>query len=327
MFHPSPTMQETMKVIGCDFGASSKAGLQAKKTILIEAERVADKTYRCHDTGRNKRLVSHRKLQKKGSSAGWKHNRAGWTIADLADSLANDASVMAAGFDFPFSIPVSLLQSATFAQVVQQQTFGNRTTWVAFLKRQLTLHFETEHASSTLTCLRKVDAWKRQTFWQNRQTDQIAKAQPPLKHVYQNVFNMTLLGNLLLAKLEVAGFTTVLSKRQLGLSIRPCVEAYPALVAKRIGVMGSYKQQPQQCIQKAVDWLAQQGITLQLTDKLKTACETYQTAENDFDAADALLCLVTSICVLEGQAEILVGSADETVQLQEGGIVVPAVKS
>lgn len=318
---------ETRFVVGCDFGASSKAGQQAKKTILIEAERVSDGIYRCHNSGRNERLVSSSQLSNQRSSASWKQNRAGWTIADLAKSLANDSSIAAAAFDFPFSIPIQLLQSTAFSETVGEKPFQIRANWVAFLKQQLTLQFETSKASATLTCLRKVDAWKQQAFWQKRQTDQAAKAQPPLKHLYQNVFNMTVLGTLLLADLEASGYTTILAQSQLSLANRACVEAYPAMVAKRIGITGSYKQHPKQCIQKAITWLAKQGITLQLSDHLKTACETYRTAENDYDAADAFLCLVTSICVLEGLAEILTGTASDAVQKQEGGIVVPMLPS
>lgn len=103
------TKHDPMVVIGCDFRASSKAGLQAKKTILIEAERIADKTYRCHNTGRNERLVTKCQFPPKRLSASWKQNRPCWTIVDLADSLAHDPFIAAAAFDFPFSIPWSLL--------------------------------------------------------------------------------------------------------------------------------------------------------------------------------------------------------------------------
>lgn len=312
-----------MFVIGCDFGASSKAGLQAKKTVLIEAQRVSDKTYRCHESGRNQRLLDHNPLSSKRSSSNWRDNRAGWTIADLAESLASDQSIAAAAFDFPFSIPIQLLESTEFAEAVDQHPFQTRTNWVRFLKQQLTLRFDTTKASATLTCLHKVDAWKQQTFWQKRHTDNVARAQPPLKHLYQNVFNMTVLGAMLLAELEAAGFAIILTESQLRLKNRPCVEAYPAMVARRIGVIKSYKQQPKRCLEKAVEWLADQGITLQLPDSLKIACSTYQTATHDYDAADALLCLVTSICVAEGLAEILSGTAESIVQEQEGGIVVP----
>lgn len=310
-------------VVGCDFGASSKAGLQAKKTVLIEAERLSKGLYQCHEFGRNARLLRHQQLPEKRSAGSWQNQRLGWTIADLADSLAADQSIAVAAFDFPFSIPVELLDSVEFAAAVGQKTFQTRANWAAFLRKELTLRFDSTKASAALTCLSKVTAWKQQAFWQKRQTDHLAKAQPPLKHLYQSVFNMTVLGTLLLADLESTGMAIVLTERQLAAKKRRCVEAYPALVAKRIGIVGSYKQQPAQCIQKAIAWLALRGITLQLPDNLKTACQNYQTAENDYDAADAFLCLVTSICVQEDLAEILIGTAKTSTQLEEGGIVVP----
>lgn len=312
-----------MLVVGCDFGASARAGLQAQKTVLVEAHRVAERSYQCHESGRNQRLLtcvnaSHKPLPKR-----WQDRRAGWTIAELTKSLVADSSIISAAFDFPFSIPMQLLESAEFAAEVDEPTFRKRTDWVHFLAEHLSLQFDTDKASSALTCLKKVEAWKQQAYWKKRQTDHIAKAQPPLKHLYQNVFNMTVLGALLLEQLEGAGMTTVLTASQLNANQRRCVEAYPAMVARRIGVTGSYKQQPDQCVQKAIDWLAEQNIELQMPDSLKIACSTYQTAQHDYDAADAVLCLVTSICVIEGLAEMLIEPSDSAAQVEEGGIVVP----
>ena len=49
-------MRETT-VLGCDFGASLRAGDQAKKNILIEAVRLGPRDYVVTPSGRNARLV------------------------------------------------------------------------------------------------------------------------------------------------------------------------------------------------------------------------------------------------------------------------------
>lgn len=169
-----------------------------------------------------------------------------------------------------------------------------------------------------------MNGWQQQAFWMNRQTDDVARAQPPLKHLYQNVFNMTFWESCRWlnwndpASRPFCPQVTYCRKP-------PCVEAYPALVAKRIGVDGSCKRQPEQCIEKGIARLAGQGVTMIWPDCLKAACITYQTAEGDYEAADAFLCLVTSICVVEGLSEMLIADARPAIQKQESGIVVPRV--
>lgn len=313
-----------MKVIGCDFGASAKVGEQARKTVLLEAVRTADRTYRCPLKGRNAQLLSFFRRSSERTS-NWKALRAGWTLDDLAQSLTDDSDVGVVAFDFPFSIPYTLLQSSTFAESVHQRRFKTRRAWVRFLHSALSLSVPTDRASETIAGLKTFDCWKTSLNWLKRATDQATSAQPPLKHLYQNVFNMTLLGSVLLHRLEKAGLATTLTPEDLKFHNRQSVETYPGLVARRIGVSGSYKQQPVECIQAGKRWLKSMNIKLAFPDQLKRACENYQSAPGDHDAADAFLCLVSAIAVAEGEAEMLTGSIPLKQQREEGGIVVPKV--
>jgi len=125
------------RVLGGDFGAPKKAGDQAKKIIVIEAIRLGKRRYAIESTGRNERLV--RAVSKQGP---WKQSRRGWTLPDILQSLSNDRSVLAAGFDFPFSIPVTLLNDAGFAQRLGQPPFLARNRWVDFVASRLRLEFD-----------------------------------------------------------------------------------------------------------------------------------------------------------------------------------------
>jgi hypothetical protein len=113
---------------GSDFGVPLKAGAQAKKTIAIEAFRTAVRRYEILATGRNERLVRER-----DDAQSWSCNRPGWTIPGLAESIRNDDTIMTAAFDFPFSIPLRLLQDAAFAGKVEEPVFGTRVKWVHFV--------------------------------------------------------------------------------------------------------------------------------------------------------------------------------------------------
>ena len=93
-------------IIGCDFGVPASAGQQSKKIILIEAVRVAERSYSIMPSGRNERL---RLSFTSTTSSEWQTRRPGWTVPSLSKSLALDPKVSVAAFDFPFSIPISLL--------------------------------------------------------------------------------------------------------------------------------------------------------------------------------------------------------------------------
>ena len=305
------------RLIGCDFGVPKKAGDQAKKIILIEAVQIGARHYAIKPDDRNERLVRNHTQQDS-----WKKRRRGWTLPDLADSLAADHSIRAAAFDFPFSIPLSLLKNEEFARRVNQKPFGTRERWASFVSKNLRLQFNGDKASSTLTDLAKFDTWRDKQFWKRRTSDVVTNASPSLKHKFQNVFAMTLGGIALLNRLDAGGCTIVLDEVDASLE-RSIFETYPREVASRVGFNGSYKQCPDDCLAKAEEYLNQNGITLDFDDRVRSFCQEYRTSGNDPDGADAFLCLVAAIAFSEGLAELCDGEASMEVLKQEGGIVVP----
>jgi len=306
------------RVAGCDFGVPRKAGDQAKKIILIEAVRVGDRRYIIEPTGRNGRLI--RPFVKGGP---WKHNRRGWTLPDLCQSLSNDHSVKACSFDFPFSIPQSLLSDAGFAQCLNQATFHTRHRWTEFITEHLSFRFDNNKANAAMKDLVRFDKWRDKHYWQKRSTDTATQGSPPLKHKFQNVFAMTIAGASLLYRLSSCQYTTVLDNAQV-VAEQSLFETYPREIANRIGFSGSYKNSPQACLKQAVSFLKSQGISLEFDEEVKHFCETYRTAGNDPDGADAFLCLVASICFYEGLAELCGGDAEPATLHEEGAIIVPA---
>src|SRR3990172_6645202 len=184
------------KVAGCDFGVPKTAGDQAKKIILIEAIWLGDRRYTIEPTGPNTRLVHE---FTRGNP--WKENRRGWTLPDLAESLSADRSVKTVAFDFPFSIPVSLLSDSGFAGRMNQATFLTRERWTSFVSGHLRLRFGDDQANAEVEDLARFNPWRDKAFWQRRATDVATSGSPPLKHKFQNVFAMTLAGNALLSHL------------------------------------------------------------------------------------------------------------------------------
>jgi hypothetical protein len=304
-------------VAGCDFGVPKKAGDQAKKIIFIEAIRLGKQHYAIEPTGRNERLI--RPFSKGGS---WKENRRGWTLPELYGSLSADTSLKAAAFDFPFSLPLTLLNDKEFARRLDQNPFLTRQRWVEFVSEHLDLKFENERANSTLKDLSRFDKWRDKQFWQRRSTDTATNGSPPLKHLFQNVFSMTLAGASLLSRLSSGQYTTVLEDAQMNAE-QSLFETYPREVAKRIGFTGSYKERPQDCLQQAVKFLDNRGIELEFDEQVRHFCETYRTSKTDPDGADAFLCLVAAICFYEGMAEMCSGGADAATLREEAAIIVP----
>ena len=81
-------------VLGSDFGAPATAGQQAKKVILIEAVRIAERSYAIRAAGRNSRL----RTTLDGPT--WRDRQPGWTIPELAESIARDPSVSVAASNY-----------------------------------------------------------------------------------------------------------------------------------------------------------------------------------------------------------------------------------
>lgn len=299
--------------IGCDFGAPRKAGDQAKKIIAIEAVEVGAKHFAIQDLGHNRRLLEP------------PNGRPGWTVPALRDALVNDRSVLIGAFDFPFSIPLSLLHSAAFALKMDvHEPFQNRREWAAVVASRLRLEFTREGPCGEMSDLTNFDAWRDSSFWHRRACDIATKACPPLKHVGQNLFSMTLAGTALLENIKNAGYEILLGQLP-SATRRVLFETYPSLVARRVGFQGSYKKEPGRCIETALLYLARQGIRLDFAPEIRSFCESYRTggSQRDPDGSDAFLCLVAAICYRAGVAEVVYGDATPSQREEEGGIVAP----
>jgi hypothetical protein len=307
------------RVAGCDFGVPKTAGDQARKIILIEAIWLGDRRYAIEPTGRNARLVHE---ATRGSP--WKERRRGWTLPELADSLSADRSVKAVAFDFPFSIPLSLLRDSDFARRMgRQRPFGTRERWAGFVESRLGLAFEDGRAGAEVEDLGNFGPWRDKAFWQRRATDVATSGSPPLKHRFQNVFAMTLAGNALLSHLAANGYTTVLDP--VHAPADQCVfETYPRAVANQIGFAGSYKRNAARCLGRALGFLHERSIRLDFDEQVRQFCLEYRTSGNDPDGADAFLCLIAAIAFHEGMVEICAGGADAATLREEGAVIVPA---
>lgn len=314
------------RAIGCDFSGNLTAGEQAKKTILIEAVRIGPKSWRIEPTGRNERLIRRPDRRKP-----WRHNRRGWTIAELADSLCQDSSIIAGGFDFPFSIPVTLLKDSAFAEACRGASrqppaaFGTRNRWMKFLRNQVQHTFGTTLASSKLKLPDAFEHIRDSRWWLKRATDIAASAQPPLKHQYQSMFNMTILGGRLLCGLKQAGYRQIPFDTATTPTHGPGVvfETYPALIARHLGFSGRYKREPIRCIDHVIGELTRRGISLAMDARVKRFCRNYRTAGGDPDAADAFLCLAASICYAQKDWELCADAATASQIGEEGAIIVP----
>lgn len=313
--------RECDSIVGCDFGVPKRAGDQAKKIILIEAIKVGNKHYAVRPFGRNAR--TRKWLTEK---RGWGHCLPGWTLPELLGSLVQEPTVVTAAMDFPFGVPQSLLNDQQFAGVAGRTTpFKSRNAWVDFLDEYLSLTFNTTKASGEMTDLSNFDYWRTDSrFWHRRGSDVAANGQPPLKHVGQNLFAMTVAGVVFLRHAEKLGFNVALAEIQ-DCERKTIFETYPSYVARRVGFKGSYKGQPVDCLNTAVAFLAANGIRLDFDANVRRFCEVYRTGtkKDDPDGADAFLCLVAAICFNEGDREIVRGNASDEQLCQEGGIIVP----
>jgi hypothetical protein len=188
------------------------------------------------------------------------------------------------------------------------------------------MEFDSPLASAKLVGLGAFDAWRDKRFWKRRATDVAANASAPLKHMYQNVFAMTLAGAVLLHELESHGYHILLDSLECASGQCVC-ETYPRETARRIGFTGSYKQEPAACLARAEAYLAENGIKLDFDAQVRSFCHDYRTGGGDPDGADAFLCLVAAIALHEGLAEFCVGDAPANVLRQEAAIVVPRSSS
>ncbi|MFH1807629.1 MAG: hypothetical protein ABIJ09_02700 [Pseudomonadota bacterium] len=287
-------------VLGCDFAGPCLPSQQRRKILALVARRRADSAYEIGVDGFNARVLKGR--------------TPGWTAHELVEVLVKLRPSVAA-FDFPFSIPSSLLASLEFARLVGLERALE--TWLAL----------NEFVASMLTLQPRLDysafkGWRGRDFWLKRQTDVLAGAQPPLKDSYQVLFNMTLLGNALLHELRSRAGYRVLPFDRPGKG-PVAVEVYPGLAMRTLGCP-SYKRDPKTAIKLMLEFCSHMGVRVEVAPAIVEFCETYDSGRgktHDPDGSDALIALCLGILHREGLTRALVeDQADPVVAAREGVI-------
>lgn len=274
-------------IIGADFSGTRHARGQRKKLIALAATRHADGRYTIAPDGFNARTLTT-------------PAQPGWTAAELAAKLLIGAPPRVVAFDFPFSLPHALLTDPAFAvRVGQPGAFGTWAAFNRFVAARLPLDPPLDFAPFA--------PWRDTALWQRRATDRAARAQPPLKHALPVLFNMTLLGNALLAALAAGGRYRIVPFMAPS-PASEVIEIYPGVIMRSLG-FPTYKRDPVGAIATIRAHCAAQGIAVDLDPALRAFCEEYTTAAppaRDPDASDALIALLTAILHREGRtAEVL----------------------
>jgi predicted nuclease with RNAse H fold len=271
-------------IVGVDFGAPKRAVQQRRKIIAMAAHLAGKRAYRIDASGLNAQL--------------FKRVAPGWSAQELAAVLLTHPARVV-GFDFPFSLPQSLLGAPHFALSAGQADGAFRTwrrfnTWVA---RRLPLTDPVDYSPFI--------EWRnpaaRAQLWAKRATDLATGAQPPLKDRFQATFQMTLLGNAVLAKLEASKRYRVVPFSK---SARPgeVIEIYPGATLRRLG-LARYKAHPEAAVRLGLAACAAAGIALEVDRRIVALACNYNsgTAESpDHDVADAFIALCTAILYAEG---------------------------
>jgi hypothetical protein len=304
-------------IVGVDFGGPSTAAAQRRKIVAVAAERIGARRYRVDPVEMNARLANATRLRAPpaGGEAVGSAPAPGWTAEELAAELIgrNDVEVVAA--DFPFSIPEPLLSSAPFAALVgRRRPFSDWPGFAAFVARNVPLAPPLE--------LRAFAPWRaaglRSAHWTKRATDVAAGAQPPLKDLYQCLFNMTLLGVSWLSTLRAGGYSIVPFDRP---SARCAVEVYPGGTMRTLG-RRDYKRNPSRAIEAVLRHCAGHGVRVEVEPHLRRRCERYDTGRSspDPDASDALIALCLGVLHREGLTRELIDRSQLQRRATEGVI-------
>jgi hypothetical protein len=273
-------------VVGIDFAGPAKATDQRRKILAVAATRTAPRRYVVSSAGFNGRLALA---------------RPGWTAEELADALVSASptpAVVAA--DFPFCVPAQLLASASFAAAIGHDR--PLKAWPGFnaaIAARIPLACPVDYSAFR--------AWRSKKLWLKRASDRVSGAHPPLKDRFQTLFNMTLLGNALLARLDRSGRFDVVPFQSRGRA--RVVEVYPGHAMRVLGVR-DYKRAPGRAIDAAVRHLAERGVRFTIAPAVRRACEAYDTgggASTDYDAADALVAACLAALIRERMAHEIVG--------------------
>lgn len=297
-------MDASELLVGVDFAGPRRAAQQRRKIIAIAARRVERGVYRIAADGFNARL-------RLGQPPGW-------TAQELRTALLDSALVRVVGFDFPFSLPRALLDDPDFGAVAGHLgSFGSWAAFNRFVAANLPLQPPLD--------LRPFAAWRDTAYWQKRATDGAARAQPALKHTFQVLFNMTLLGNALLASLAASGHYRVIPFTGPG-PANEAIEVYPGLTMRALG-FPHYKQDPRGAIAVLLAACAAWGVRIDLDDGIRTFCEGYNSAgggASDPDGSDALIALATAILYREGHCHEVIAPAERQLRDVEGVIWGPS---
>ncbi len=274
-------------LVGIDFAGPVGARDQRRKILAVAAERTRDSRFVVSSGGLNARLL---------------RDPPGWTAEELADALLllRPAPAIVAA-DFPFCVPRELLALRSFAAAVGRKTpFGSWKAFNAAIAGMIPLGCPVDYSS--------FHRWRNKKLWVKRASDRVSGAHPPLKHQFQTLFNMTLLGNAFLARLERSGSYDVVPFQSRGRA--QVIEIYPGHAMRALGVR-DYKRAPERAIDAAVRHLGEHGITFTIDGKIRAACETYDTgwgAAGDHDGADAVVAACVAALYREGRALEIVGT-------------------
>jgi hypothetical protein len=277
-------VRTSSSVVGVDFGAPRRARDQRRKIIAIEAQPTDWRRYRIDASGCNARLLDN--------------HPPGWAAAELLAELL-DRPRRVVGFDFPFCVPDVLLRDEQFAAAAgyTRGAFLGWRTFNAFVAERLPLTDPLDFGP--------FDPWRsrrhRDRLWIKRATDHATGAQPPLKDRFQATFQMTLLGNALLARLWESHHYRVLPFAG-GRGSGEVIEVYPGATLRHMGLR-AYKSQPREAIRLAIAACAAAGIQLDVDLRLLALCSRYRSSTGptpDHDAADAFVALCTAILHAEG---------------------------
>lgn len=295
-------------IVGVDFGAPRRARDQRRKIIAIAAHATGRRRYRVEATGMNGRLLAN--------------DPPGWSAKELLDELLAHP-VRVAAFDFPFCVPAALLSDGGFAAAAGSEDgpFLGWRSFNSFVAQRLPITDPLD--------FRPFAAWRdragRKRLWTKRATDIVAGAQPPLKDAFQATFQMTMLGNALLARMWESHKYRVLPFPG-GRGSGEVIEVYPRATLRHMG-LASYKSRPDEAIRLAIAACVAAGVELDVDLRLLALCCRYSSGGKtpDHDAADAFVALGTAILHAEGACRPAILDGDPVSREREGAIWVPSI--
>jgi hypothetical protein len=281
-------------IVGVDFAGPTKASDQRRKIIAVRAQTDGWRQYRILLDDFNRRLTLP---------------APGWTVRELAEELVlHPAKIVA--LDFPFSIPNALLRDVQFARAAGSRD-GPFTSWRPFnwsvtrlLRHQgADIIYQSFWPKSDTLDFSPFSAWRKKDYWLPRDTDRFTQAHPPLKDRFQNLFQMTLAGNVLLDHLGTSKKYRIVPlwapERYRG----EAIEVYPGYVMRQLGLR-NYKAQPAVALRLLFQHIQENEIKVAVESAIIERCLTYNSSGDsmhpDHDVADALVCLGTAILYREG---------------------------